>query len=149
MHCFSLLCCLRCGVAQLHIYSLVLWLMAAWTDWVVFGWMFEQEGGADSCPQQQLSRSVCAGWCFMWRLLLKVGGSFLSAARVILLQLQHQRLCNVSCVRCLLFNAPVCFSSCRDDSAKATFFQHLVEDRTESASSYQEFLQHLHQQMSK
>ncbi|XP_037531091.1 protein transport protein Sec24B [Nematolebias whitei] len=37
----------------------------------------------------------------------------------------------------------------KDDSAKATFFQHLVEDRTESASSYQEFLQHLHQQMSK
>lgn len=42
------------------------------------------------------------------------------------------------------------FSSCRDDtSAKATFFQHLVEDRTDSASSYYEFLQHVQQQMSK
>ncbi|KAG8004286.1 Protein transport protein Sec24B [Nibea albiflora] len=36
-----------------------------------------------------------------------------------------------------------------DASAKATFFQHLVEDRTDSASSYYEFLQHVQQQMSK
>ncbi|XP_070692891.1 protein transport protein Sec24B isoform X2 [Pempheris klunzingeri] len=36
-----------------------------------------------------------------------------------------------------------------DASAKATFFQHLVEDRSESASSYYEFLQHVQQQMSK
>lgn len=44
----------------------------------------------------------------------------------------------------------LCFSSCRDDaSAKATLFQHLVEDRSESASSYYEFLQHVQQQMSK
>uniref|UniRef100_A0A665VTC7 SEC24 homolog B, COPII coat complex component n=1 Tax=Echeneis naucrates TaxID=173247 RepID=A0A665VTC7_ECHNA len=38
----------------------------------------------------------------------------------------------------------------RDDaSAKSTFFLHLVEDRTDSASSYSEFLQHIQQQMSK
>ncbi|XP_028272347.1 protein transport protein Sec24B isoform X2 [Parambassis ranga] len=36
-----------------------------------------------------------------------------------------------------------------DASAKATLFQHLVEDRSESASSYHEFLQHVQQQMSK
>ncbi|XP_027865114.1 protein transport protein Sec24B isoform X1 [Xiphophorus couchianus] len=36
-----------------------------------------------------------------------------------------------------------------DASAKATLFQHLVEDRSESASSYHEFLQHIQQQMSK
>uniref|UniRef100_UPI0037E8A3D9 protein transport protein Sec24B isoform X2 n=1 Tax=Semicossyphus pulcher TaxID=241346 RepID=UPI0037E8A3D9 len=36
-----------------------------------------------------------------------------------------------------------------DASAKATFFQQLVEDRSESASSYQEFLQHVQLQMSK
>ncbi|XP_053179494.1 protein transport protein Sec24B [Scomber japonicus] len=36
-----------------------------------------------------------------------------------------------------------------DASAKATFFQHLVEDRSESASSYYEFLQHIQQQVSK
>ncbi|XP_054453497.1 protein transport protein Sec24B isoform X2 [Anoplopoma fimbria] len=36
-----------------------------------------------------------------------------------------------------------------DASAKATFFQYLVEDRSESASSYNEFLQHIQQQMSK
>lgn len=36
-----------------------------------------------------------------------------------------------------------------DASAKATFFQHLVEDKSESASSYYEFLQHIQQQMSK
>ncbi|XP_077434311.1 protein transport protein Sec24B [Vanacampus margaritifer] len=35
-----------------------------------------------------------------------------------------------------------------DASAKATFFQHLVEDRSESASSYCEFLQHIQQQVS-
>ncbi|XP_015226359.1 PREDICTED: protein transport protein Sec24B-like isoform X2 [Cyprinodon variegatus] len=36
-----------------------------------------------------------------------------------------------------------------DASAKATLFQHLVEDRSESASSYQEFLQHIQQQTPK
>uniref|UniRef100_A0A7N6BZJ0 SEC24 homolog B, COPII coat complex component n=1 Tax=Anabas testudineus TaxID=64144 RepID=A0A7N6BZJ0_ANATE len=36
-----------------------------------------------------------------------------------------------------------------DASAKATFFQHLVEDRSESASSYYEFLQHIQQQITK
>ncbi|KAK5615288.1 Protein transport protein Sec24B [Crenichthys baileyi] len=36
-----------------------------------------------------------------------------------------------------------------DASAKATLFQHLVEDRSEVASSYQEFLQYIQQQMSK
>uniref|UniRef100_A0A1A8J987 SEC24 family, member B n=1 Tax=Nothobranchius kuhntae TaxID=321403 RepID=A0A1A8J987_NOTKU len=36
-----------------------------------------------------------------------------------------------------------------DASAKATFFQHLVEDRCDSASSYYEFLQHIQQQISK
>lgn len=36
-----------------------------------------------------------------------------------------------------------------DASAKATLFQHLVEDRSDSASSYHEFLQHIQQQMSK
>ncbi|XP_059202347.1 protein transport protein Sec24B isoform X3 [Centropristis striata] len=36
-----------------------------------------------------------------------------------------------------------------DPSAKASFFQHLVEDRSESASSYHEFLQHVQQQISK
>ncbi|XP_044060302.1 protein transport protein Sec24B isoform X5 [Siniperca chuatsi] len=36
-----------------------------------------------------------------------------------------------------------------DASTKASFFQHLVEDRSESASSYYEFLQHIQQQMSK
>ncbi|KAM4732435.1 LOW QUALITY PROTEIN: protein transport protein Sec24B [Anableps anableps] len=36
-----------------------------------------------------------------------------------------------------------------DASAKATLFQNLVEDRSESASSYHEFLQHIQQQMSK
>uniref|UniRef100_A0A4W6CK33 SEC24 homolog B, COPII coat complex component n=1 Tax=Lates calcarifer TaxID=8187 RepID=A0A4W6CK33_LATCA len=42
------------------------------------------------------------------------------------------------------------FFSLRDDaSAKATFFQHLVEDRSESALSYHEFLQHVQLQMSK
>ncbi|XP_077388931.1 protein transport protein Sec24B [Festucalex cinctus] len=35
-----------------------------------------------------------------------------------------------------------------DASPKATFFQHLVEDRSESASSYCEFLQHIQQQVS-
>ncbi|XP_056138369.1 protein transport protein Sec24B [Lampris incognitus] len=35
-----------------------------------------------------------------------------------------------------------------DASAKATFFQHLTEDRSEAASSYHEFLQHIQQQMS-
>ncbi|XP_051942835.1 protein transport protein Sec24B [Hippocampus zosterae] len=34
-----------------------------------------------------------------------------------------------------------------DASAKATFFQHLVEDRSESAWSYCEFLQHIQQQV--
>ncbi|KAM3612668.1 uncharacterized protein V6R79_012482 [Siganus canaliculatus] len=36
-----------------------------------------------------------------------------------------------------------------DTSAKSTFFQQLVEDRSESASSYYEFLQHVQQQVSK
>ncbi|XP_024116154.1 protein transport protein Sec24B isoform X2 [Oryzias melastigma] len=36
-----------------------------------------------------------------------------------------------------------------DAAAKATLFQHLVEDRSESASSYQDFLQHIQQQVSK
>ncbi|XP_072251259.1 protein transport protein Sec24B [Leuresthes tenuis] len=36
-----------------------------------------------------------------------------------------------------------------DASAKATLFQYLVEDRSESASSYLEFLQHIQQQTSK
>ncbi|KTG03164.1 hypothetical protein cypCar_00016100 [Cyprinus carpio] len=36
-----------------------------------------------------------------------------------------------------------------DGSAKTSFFQHLVEDRTESAFSYYEFLLHVQQQMSK
>ncbi|KAL1261606.1 hypothetical protein QQF64_006871 [Cirrhinus molitorella] len=36
-----------------------------------------------------------------------------------------------------------------DASAKTSFFQHLVEDRTESAFSYYEFLLHIQQQMSK
>ncbi|KAM4621240.1 protein transport protein Sec24B [Polymixia lowei] len=36
-----------------------------------------------------------------------------------------------------------------DGSAKTTFFQHLLEDRSEAASSYYEFLQHIQQQMSK
>uniref|UniRef100_A0A3P8RRP7 SEC24 homolog B, COPII coat complex component n=1 Tax=Amphiprion percula TaxID=161767 RepID=A0A3P8RRP7_AMPPE len=36
-----------------------------------------------------------------------------------------------------------------DASAKATLFQHLVEDQSEVASSYRDFLQHIQQQMSK
>ncbi|XP_057205643.1 protein transport protein Sec24B isoform X3 [Triplophysa rosa] len=36
-----------------------------------------------------------------------------------------------------------------DASVKSSFFQHLVEDRTESAFSYYEFLLHVQQQMSK
>ncbi|XP_036407360.1 protein transport protein Sec24B-like isoform X2 [Megalops cyprinoides] len=36
-----------------------------------------------------------------------------------------------------------------DATAKTSFFQHLVEDRTESALSYYEFLLHIQQQMSK
>lgn len=44
----------------------------------------------------------------------------------------------------------VSISFCRDDaSAKAPFLQHLVEDRSESASSYYEFLQHVQQQVTK
>lgn len=43
-----------------------------------------------------------------------------------------------------------CSPPCRDEaSAKSAFFQHLVEDRSESASSYYEFLQHIQQQLSK
>lgn len=38
----------------------------------------------------------------------------------------------------------------RDESAlKASFMQNLIEDRTESALSYYEFLLHLQQQVSK
>ncbi|XP_065130703.2 protein transport protein Sec24B isoform X1 [Paramisgurnus dabryanus] len=36
-----------------------------------------------------------------------------------------------------------------DESIKRSFFQHMVEDRTESAFSYYEFLLHVQQQMSK
>ncbi|XP_076005249.1 protein transport protein Sec24B isoform X2 [Genypterus blacodes] len=36
-----------------------------------------------------------------------------------------------------------------DASMKASFFQYLVEDRSETASSYYEFLQHIQQQISK
>ncbi|KAI4876500.1 hypothetical protein NFI96_029631 [Prochilodus magdalenae] len=36
-----------------------------------------------------------------------------------------------------------------DPSAKSSFFQHLVEDRSEAAFSYYEFLLHIQQQMSK
>ncbi|XP_034038085.1 protein transport protein Sec24B isoform X2 [Thalassophryne amazonica] len=36
-----------------------------------------------------------------------------------------------------------------DSSLRTTFLQHLVEDRSESASSYHEFLQHIQQQMTK
>uniref|UniRef100_A0A3P9BQV6 SEC24 homolog B, COPII coat complex component n=1 Tax=Maylandia zebra TaxID=106582 RepID=A0A3P9BQV6_9CICH len=47
-------------------------------------------------------------------------------------------------------SAPRYMSSSKDDaSAKATLFQHLVEDRSEWASSYHEFLQHIQQQVSK
>ncbi|XP_001921634.4 protein transport protein Sec24B isoform X1 [Danio rerio] len=42
------------------------------------------------------------------------------------------------------------FHVVKDDApAKSSFFQHLVEDRTESAFSYYEFLLHVQQQMSK
>ncbi|XP_059377985.1 protein transport protein Sec24B-like isoform X2 [Carassius carassius] len=45
---------------------------------------------------------------------------------------------------------PPVFHVVKDDgSAKTSFFQHLVEDRTESAFSYYEFLLHIQQQMSK
>ncbi|XP_076844603.1 protein transport protein Sec24B isoform X2 [Brachyhypopomus gauderio] len=36
-----------------------------------------------------------------------------------------------------------------ESSAKSTFFQHLIEDRSQSAFSYYEFLLHIQQQMSK
>ncbi|KAF7698361.1 protein transport protein Sec24B isoform X1 [Silurus meridionalis] len=36
-----------------------------------------------------------------------------------------------------------------DPSAKSSFFQHLIEDRSESAFSYYEFLLHIQQQLSK
>ncbi|KAL4641601.1 protein transport protein Sec24B isoform X4 [Arapaima gigas] len=44
---------------------------------------------------------------------------------------------------------PVLYVVKDDTSAKISFFQHLVEDRTESAFSYYEFLLHIQQQMSK
>ncbi|XP_018615280.1 protein transport protein Sec24B isoform X3 [Scleropages formosus] len=44
---------------------------------------------------------------------------------------------------------PVLYVVKDDASAKISFFQHLVEDRTESAFSYYEFLLHIQQQMSK
>ncbi|XP_052471494.1 protein transport protein Sec24B isoform X2 [Carassius gibelio] len=45
---------------------------------------------------------------------------------------------------------PPAFHVVKDDgSTKTSFFQHLVEDRTESAFSYYEFLLHIQQQMSK
>ncbi|KAG7462002.1 hypothetical protein MATL_G00197230 [Megalops atlanticus] len=45
--------------------------------------------------------------------------------------------------------APVLAVVKDDSTAKTSFFQHLVEDRTESALSYYEFLLHIQQQMSK
>uniref|UniRef100_A0A4W6CF70 SEC24 homolog B, COPII coat complex component n=1 Tax=Lates calcarifer TaxID=8187 RepID=A0A4W6CF70_LATCA len=57
-------------------------------------------------------------------------------------------LCLISFVANLL-KASLFFSLRDDASAKATFFQHLVEDRSESALSYHEFLQHVQLQMSK
>ncbi|XP_026113373.1 protein transport protein Sec24B-like isoform X2 [Carassius auratus] len=45
---------------------------------------------------------------------------------------------------------PPAFHVVKDDgSTKTSFFQHLVEDRTESTFSYYEFLLHIQQQMSK
>uniref|UniRef100_W5K921 SEC24 homolog B, COPII coat complex component n=1 Tax=Astyanax mexicanus TaxID=7994 RepID=W5K921_ASTMX len=45
---------------------------------------------------------------------------------------------------------PAAFYILKDDpSSKSNFFQHLVEDRSESAFSYYEFLLHVQQQMSK
>ncbi|KAL7849855.1 hypothetical protein SRHO_G00192040 [Serrasalmus rhombeus] len=45
---------------------------------------------------------------------------------------------------------PAAFYVLKDDSStKSSFFQHLVEDRSESAFSYYEFLLHIQQQMSK
>lgn len=42
------------------------------------------------------------------------------------------------------------FLSLRDESQrKASFMQNMIEDRTESALSYYEFLLHLQQQISK
>lgn len=50
----------------------------------------------------------------------------------------------------LILSVFLCVSCCRDDaSAKAALSQHLVEDRSDSASSYQDFLQHIQQQVSK
>uniref|UniRef100_A0A8C8JU64 SEC24 homolog B, COPII coat complex component n=1 Tax=Oncorhynchus tshawytscha TaxID=74940 RepID=A0A8C8JU64_ONCTS len=43
---------------------------------------------------------------------------------------------------------PLCVTQ-DDATAKTSFFQHLVEDRSESALSYYEFLLHIQQQMSK
>ncbi|KAJ8377863.1 hypothetical protein AAFF_G00250950 [Aldrovandia affinis] len=45
--------------------------------------------------------------------------------------------------------SPIIYVVKDDSSAKTSFFQHLVEDRTESAFSYYEFLLHVQQQMSK
>lgn len=43
-----------------------------------------------------------------------------------------------------------CFLPFRDESpAKTEFFQHLIEDRTEAAVSYYEFLIHIQQQICK
>ncbi|XP_061108817.1 protein transport protein Sec24B isoform X2 [Conger conger] len=44
---------------------------------------------------------------------------------------------------------PILYVVKDDSSAKTSFFHHLVEDRTESAFSYYEFLLHIQQQLSK
>ncbi|MGH0153727.1 UNVERIFIED_CONTAM: hypothetical protein FKN15_025549 [Acipenser sinensis] len=44
---------------------------------------------------------------------------------------------------------PVLYILKDDTSAKTNFFQHLIEDRTEAALSYYEFLLHIQQQISK
>ncbi len=44
----------------------------------------------------------------------------------------------------------LCFSDSRDESPlKAEFMQHMIEDLSESALSYYEFLLHLQQQINK
>uniref|UniRef100_A0A672NGM0 Protein transport protein Sec24B-like n=1 Tax=Sinocyclocheilus grahami TaxID=75366 RepID=A0A672NGM0_SINGR len=60
-------------------------------------------------------------------------------------------VCVCACmVNCSPFLTSIFFHPVVDDaSTKTSFFQHLVEDRTESAFSYYEFLLHVQQQMSK
>lgn len=49
-----------------------------------------------------------------------------------------------------LYDLANCFLFFRDESPlKSTFLQNLIEDRTESALSYYEFLLHLQQQVNK